>query len=387
MVGTRELTTTRRHRRLLGAFIRRALGCCLLCAAVPTALAATAGEPGAQGGAARLFRVGLGVYREISAEDGAAILAKAVELEPGNALYAIYLSDALYRSGVDERRAAGELAAEVSKLIRDDDLLYLYKGKRAQMRGDVEDALYNYRESLLHMPSPHAFYELAALEIAEGDIASADVDVTIALQHFPDDYFLQNLRGTIRHEQGRYAEAIEAFNKAIEANPALPEARVNRGHAYYQSGEYDKALKDCEAVLSVYPDRERAKYVKALALEGLKRYGAAREIIDTLVEAHPDEARLWLVQGWLYYKTGKARDAERILKKYVAEMPDDPEGHYKLATLYAGRRKSGPAFMKLRRALELNYALTLQRMRADMEWDRYRDTRKFKALLDETKPG
>ena len=71
----------------------------------------------------------------------------------------------------------------------------------------------------------------------------------------------------------------------------------------------------------------------------------------------------------------------------VEAMPDDPAGHYKLATLYAGRRKSGSAFMKLRRALELNHAQTLQWIRADMEWDRYRDTRKFKALLDDTKPN
>ncbi len=385
MVGTRGLIAAGRHRRLLGAFIRRALGCCLLCAAVPTALAATTREsdPGVE--AAALFRLGLGVCREISAKDGAAILARATKLEPDNALYAIYLSEALYRAG--ERNKSSELAAEIPKLIRDEDLLFFHKGKRAQMRGDVEDALYNYRESLLHKPSPHAFYELAALEIADGDMKSADLDVTIALQHFPDDYFLQNLHGTIRHEQGRYAEAIEAYNEAIEANAALPDARINRGHAHYESGDYDKALKDCEAVLSVYPDHERAKYLKTLVLERLKRYGAAREIIDTLVETHPDDARLWLVQGWLYYKTNKAREGQRILEKYIEEMPDDPEGHYKLATLYAGRRKSRSAFTKLRRALELNYAQTLQWMRADMEWDRYRDTRKFKALLEDTKPN
>ena len=375
-----------RHRRLPGALIRCAFWCCFLCAAVPTAVATTVGDPDAQVEAADLFRLGLGVYREISAEDGAAILAKAVELDPENALYAIYLSEALYRAGAVERRESSEVAAEIAKLIRDEDLLYFHKGKRAQLRGDVEDALYNYRESLVYKPSPHVFYELAALEIAQGDIKSADLDVTIALQHFPNDYFLHNLRGTIRHEQGRYAEAVEAYTKAIENNSTLPDARINRGHTYYKQGEYDKALKDCEAVLSVYADHERARYLKALVLERLKRYGAAREIIDKLVEAHPLDPSLWLVQGWLYYKTDKVRDGERILTKYIEEMPDDPEGHYKLATLYAGRRKSRSAFAKLRRALELNYAQTNLWIRGDMEWDRYRDTRKFKALLDDTKP-
>ncbi len=360
------------------------VGCLGVVLVVPALPVAAAGERDPQAEAADLFRVGLGVYREIAPPKGAAILARAVKLDPKNALYAIYLADAMYLSG--DRSGGNEVAAEIPKLLRDQDLLYFYKGMRARLKEDEEAALFNFRESLVLKATAHAFYELAALEIRQGDLEAADLDLAIGLKRFPDDYYLHNLRGTVRHQQERYAEAIESFNAAIKSNPSLPWARINRGLSHYKRAEYDKALKDYEAVLSVYPDQDRAEFFKALALEKTKRYGAARDIIDELAKAHPDDPALWLVQGWLYYKTDKVREGEKLLLKYVKERPDDAEGHYKLATLYAGRRKSRSAFAKLRRALELDYAQTLQWIRADAEWDRYRDSRKFKAFLDETKP-
>jgi tetratricopeptide (TPR) repeat protein len=187
--------------------------------------------------------------------------------------------------------------------------------------------------------------------------------------------------GSVRHEQGRYADAIEAFNAATKCNSSLPWARINRGLTYHKKGEYEKALQDFDAVLSVYPDQDQAKFFKALTLEKMKRYGAAREIIEKLAEANPLDASLWLVQGWLDYKTDKVGEGEALLLKYIKQKPDDAEGHYKLATLYAGRRKTSDAFAKLRRALELDRVQTMLWIRADAEWDRYRDTDKFKTLL------
>jgi len=373
--GTVSGLVVRRRLSMLGA------ACCAAVLFVQALSAAAAGEGSPEVEAQDVFRVGLGVYREIAPDKGAAILAKAVELDPQNALYAIYLADALYLSG--DRNGSNEVASEIPKLLRDQALLYFYKGKRAQIKDDEETALFNFRESLIIEPSTHAFYELAALEIKRDELQAAETDLAIGLKLYPNDYYLNNLRGSVRYRQGRYTEAIELFETAIENNPALPWARINRGLTLHMKGEHEKAIEEFDAVLSVYPDQDRAKFFKALALEKMKRYGAARAIIDELAEASPLDASLWLVQGWLYYKTDKVRQGETILKKYVEQCPDDAEGHYKLAALYAGRRKRREAFARLRRALELNRVDTLLWIRADAEWDRYRDTKNFKALLKE----
>lgn len=372
------------HRVRRGAGLGLGPGRLLLCLAAIVLVARAWPAAAARGldpkeEAAQAFRVGLGVYREISAEKGAAILARAAQLDPTNALCAIYLAEAIYATG--DRNAGNEVAAEIPKLLRDRALLYFYKGKRALLKGEEQAALYDFRESVLIQPTEYGFYEMAALEIKRGDLDAAEIDLTIGLKLFPNDYYLHNLMGGVRHRQKRYAEALDEFNAAILNNSTLPWARVNRGLTYTEKGEYDKALKDFDAVLKVYPEQDRAKFFKAFALEKMKRYGAARDIIDELAKANPLDAGLWLAQGWLYYKTDKVREGRGLLEKYVKQMPDDPEGHYKLATLFAGRRKSRDAFAKLRRALELNRVDTMLWMRADAEWDRYRDTKKFKALL------
>ena len=373
----------------LAAALGAALGAVLGAGALVVAGQARAAEAGPSSGsspsqAAECFRTGLGVYREISVEKGVGLLTKAHELEPGNVLYAIYLSDALYASG--ERNKANELAADVSKTLRDAYLVHFFTAKRAQLKEDTDTALYEFRESLIQQPTECAFYELAAIEIDQGDLENAALDLDIALKRFPDDYYLNNLRGTVWFRQHKHDEAIASFNEAVRADTSLPFARINRGLTYYEQGEYERALKDYDAVLSVYPDIERARFLKALALERMKKYGAAREIIDELATARPDDPVLWLAQGWLDYKTDKVREGEALLVRYVQTKPDDAEGHYKLATLYAGRRKSSEALAQLRRALELDYARTTAWLRTDAEWDRYRDAKSFKTLLDETKP-
>jgi tetratricopeptide (TPR) repeat protein len=383
MVRTNRL----RAAPLLAPAFSAAASCGLaLCLVLVAGMAAASSSPpaDAQGQAVLAFGSGLGLYREVSIEKGVALLKKAVELDPDEPLYAIYLADALYVGG--QRKESNEVAAKISEKLRRSYMVHFFKAKRAQLTDDAETAEFELRESLLDEPTPYAFYELVALELGAGRLDDADADVEIALEWFPDDYYLLNQRGSVRYQQTRYADAIDAFNKAIESNGALPFARVNRGLAYYERGDYERALADYDAVLEAYPDVEKAKFFKALTLEKQRRYGAARDIIDKLVEAHPDDAGLWVVQGWLYYKTDKVREAEKILTKYVAQMPDDAEGHYKLATLYAGRRKTHNAFAKLRRALELDYAGTMRSIRADTEWDRYRDSKDFKALLEDSKP-
>ncbi|MBN1919424.1 MAG: tetratricopeptide repeat protein [Verrucomicrobia bacterium] len=374
-------------------WIWRRVRACLVALCVAILLAAASRTHGAEteppsqpsrADAARYFRVGLGVYREISVEKGTQLLTKAHELDKENALYSIYLSDALHATG--DRNKANELANEVTKTLREAHMRHFFTAKRALLKDDAETALYEFRESLILQPTAYAFYELAEIEIGRGDLENATLDLDIALKRFPDDYFLNNQRGTVWFMVGKHDEAIASFTAAVRADTSLPFARINRGLAYYELGEYDRALKDYDAVLSVYPDIERARFLKALALERTRKYGAAREIIDALTLAHPDDPGLWLAQGWLDYKTDKVREGEELLIKYVQTKPDDAEGHYKLATLYAGRRKTSDALAKLRRALELDYERTTARLPGDAEWDHYRDTKAFKALLGATSP-
>jgi Flp pilus assembly protein TadD len=56
-----------------------------------------------------------------------------------------------------------------------------------------------------------------------------------------------------RYREGRFAEAIEASQKALELKPDYPEAWNNIGAAYNSLGQFEKGAAACEQALRLNP--------------------------------------------------------------------------------------------------------------------------------------
>ena len=52
---------------------------------------------------------------------------------------------------------------------------------------------------------------------------------------------------------GRFEESLPDYNKALEIEPTLAKAYINRGIAYSQLGQYEKAIADYEKGLELDP--------------------------------------------------------------------------------------------------------------------------------------
>src|SRR5208282_3291539 len=74
--------------------------------------------------------------------------------------------------------------------------------------------------------------------------------------------------GWALYHQGKYAEAIEAFNEAINLDPSNPYFRRGRGWAYSQSREYKNAILDLSLALAK-TDRSQDVDAWEEALRGL----------------------------------------------------------------------------------------------------------------------
>jgi tetratricopeptide (TPR) repeat protein len=59
-------------------------------------------------------------------------------------------------------------------------------------------------------------------------------------------------------DEGEYSQAIEAFTKAIEADPEYADAYNNRGNTYRKNGDLDEALADLNKALQLDPGHYRA---------------------------------------------------------------------------------------------------------------------------------
>jgi tetratricopeptide (TPR) repeat protein len=92
--------------------------------------------------------------------------------------------------------------------------------------------------------SGNAFYD-------QGKYQEAIEDFNKALELDPKFAKAYNNRGNAFHVQGKYQEAIEDYNKALELDTKFAKAYYNRGAAFYDQGKYQEAIEDCNKALEL----------------------------------------------------------------------------------------------------------------------------------------
>ena len=92
-------------------------------------------------------------------------------------------------------------------------------------------------------------------------------------------------KGLALSGQGKYDEAIKAFDEAVRLDPNYADAWYNRGYALYNLGKYDEAIKCYDEVIRLIPNDAGAWYNKGKALYGQGNY-------DEAIKAYGETIRL-----------------------------------------------------------------------------------------------
>lgn len=187
--------------------------------------------------------------------------------------------------------------------------------------------------------TPSAFdLKIVALDyVLLRDDLAADKWLTASLKRQPADaqgwYYL----GRTKYSEGRFAEAIEAFEKCLKLTPGNVQAEYNVGLAYqglgqneqaaqaYQTaiawqhaderapepyvalgGMYldqhqpEKALPYLEQAVSFFPQADNARQQLAKAYSALHRLPEARQQLEAAVQLSPQKAPLHCMLGQVY---------------------------------------------------------------------------------------
>jgi tetratricopeptide (TPR) repeat protein len=122
-------------------------------------------------------------------------------------------------------------------------------------------------------------------------------------------------------------QALENLNKALEAKPAFPPARLARGKALIQRKQYEAALSDLTVAVEAMPDNEEAQFQVSLAYSWLANYPKAVEHFKRVVGLNPNSIYGHYYLGQAYAKTGErglAEDHWRIFLKLCPNCPEAP---------------------------------------------------------------
>ncbi|KAJ1918956.1 TOM (translocase of outer membrane) complex component [Mycoemilia scoparia] len=153
-----------------------------------------------------------------------------------------------------------QLVDKAKELAPSDPETYFQSGQFLFLKQDFEKALKEYQKAVDLDPEfvyPHIQLGVAQFKVGRVDEAMATFKTAMA--KFPERSDLFNYYGEVLAEQGNVADAIKAFEKAVELDKNNPLPYVNQAISVFQSGnDVQKVLGLIRDALEVDPECELA---------------------------------------------------------------------------------------------------------------------------------
>ena len=189
------------------------------------------------------------------------------------------------------------------------------------------------------------------------------------------------LRGNYYYNQGRYNDALVAYNWSLELRPDNLDALGNRGAAYGHLGRYDEALADFNRSLELRPDDPVALYNRGTAYAHLRRYDEALADFNRSLELRPDNPSALGNRGANYGHLGRYDEALANLNRSLELRPDNPDALYNLACLFSLWEKPNDALAYLEKAVGKDKEYR-ELSKTDEDLNNIRDDPRFKKLIE-----
>src|SRR5579859_1648765 len=151
-----------------------------------------------------------------------------------------------------------------------------------------------------------------------------------------------------------YAKAIEDYNRVIELDPGIVAAYNNRGNVYQDLKEYAKAIEDYNCVIKLDPGIAVTYSNRGNAYGGLKEYAKAIEDYNRAIELDPMYAEAYYNRGHRYRDLKEYRKAIEDYSRAIELNPSFAEAYGSRGIAYMSLKEHTKAIEDYNRAIELN---------------------------------
>ena len=162
-------------------------------------------------------------------------------------------------------------------------------------------------------------------------------------QKVPSSYRVDELSAEVFETQGKYAEAVAEYRKAIEKNPKAIDLHYRLGRALllqsHDPAILDAARREFEAELSLNPSDAVAEYQVGQVLIAEQKKGDAAAHLERAAKLRPDFPEALIAVARLRSDAKQYDDAIVLLERAIALQPRNETAHYNLMMAYrnAGR--------------------------------------------------
>ncbi|MBD3339160.1 MAG: tetratricopeptide repeat protein [Candidatus Lokiarchaeota archaeon] len=151
-------------------------------------------------------------------------------------------------------------------------------------------------------------------------------------------------------EQGKIADAIAEYTKAIELEPENPEYYFERGLRYIEAKELEKGFKDFSSVRKIDPKSEYSKILddvyQSMQIESVKR-------LTKEIEQNPSNASLYKERGDSYTDLKKHEEAIADYERALELKISDNDIYFDLGNCYYEKGDFEQAYKNFEKDFEL----------------------------------
>lgn len=184
----------------------------------------------------------------------------------------------------------------------------------------------------------------------------------------------------IHHEiMARPDAAVSGARKAVDLEPGSLVYGLGLGYRLFWARRYEEAIEQFRVVLERDPDSGSAHYFLGRCLVELGDFEAAESRFRRAAAISPDNRNVTGALGYLYARSGRRREAARLLETLEADRR--PFASY-IASIYVALGESDRAIEWLRRAVA-GRGVAVAWLRVDARFDPLRQDPRFTALLRE----
>lgn len=139
----------------------------------------------------------------------------------------------------------------------------------------------------------------------------------------PQESKIQAARGASLAQAGQSAEALVAYDAAINLDPASAQAFYQRGVLYQSDKRYEFAIADFTSANGLMPQQADPLLGRAQCYLALGKNQEAAADLDEASSVAPGNAQIWIARGNIYEKLGNREKAADSFGRAVLLRPND----------------------------------------------------------------
>lgn len=236
------------------------------------------------------------------------------------------------------------------KLDPDNPLIWLRLGDLYHRAGRFEESASSYEKVLALEPQNLiAQSRLAGVMISLHDFSGAQSQLESVLAQGETDPALYHNLGLTLFYQKRWAEALEAFEKAAVDGIDLPENFAYRAYSLHHLGEVERAIQLAREWAARASDSRAEGYLSLLEMDH-GELEKARHRADAVLGREPDNTDAAVVVGSCLLEDQEMDRALALFRGVTQKEPDNPRGWLGMGLLQLYHQKFPLAVQTLERA-------------------------------------